>query len=45
VSIVVGSGALGIENTARAQLRLCSPKMGAHRQADLTRMILTSLIA
>ena len=44
VSIVEASGALGIsENTARAQLRSVFNKTGAHRQADLTRMVLTSL--
>ena len=44
VSIGEASSALGIsENTARAQLRSVFNKTGAHRQADLTRMVLTSL--
>jgi DNA-binding CsgD family transcriptional regulator/PAS domain-containing protein len=44
VSIAEAAAVLQIsENTARAQLRSVFTKTGAHRQTDLTRMVLTSL--
>ena len=44
VSIIEASAALGIsENTARVQLRSVFTKTGTHRQADLIRLVLTSL--
>lgn len=44
LSIIEAATALGIsENTARVQLRSVFTKTGTHRQADLMRLVLTSL--
>ena len=44
LSIIEAATELGIsENTARVQLRSVFTKTGTHRQADLMRLVLTSL--